>query len=193
MDEVYSYIEKNYQPNEPIFMADLNIQGIKPVSVRQQIKKLTEFGKLKRFDTGIYYIPKKSIFRSGSTLAIDEVIKRKYLVDGKNCCGYVGGLLFANQLGLTTQVPAVYEVYTNKATTDYRETRLANFRVIIRKPSYEINEKNVNTLQFLDLLKEIVDVTEINGIECQSIFKMSQNVSLYLYNMDVALYADALS
>lgn len=168
MDEVYSYIEKNYQPNEPIFMSDLNIQGIKPVSVRQQIKKLTESGKLKRFDTGIYYIPKKSIFRSGSTLAIDEVIKRKYLVDGKNCCGYVGGLLFANQLGLTTQVPAVYEVYTNKATTDYRETRLANFRVIIRKPSYEINEKNVNILQFLDLLKEIVDVTEINGIELTS-------------------------
>lgn len=141
MDEVYSYIEKNYQPNEPIFMSDLNIQGIKPVSVRQQIKKLTEAGKLKRFDTGIYYIPKKSIFRSGSTLSIDEVIKRKYLIDGKNCCGYVGGLLFANQLGLTTQVPAVYEVYTNKATTDYRETRLASFRVIIRKPSCEINEK----------------------------------------------------
>lgn len=69
---------------------------------------------------------------------------------------------------MTTQVPAVYEVYTNKATTDYRETRLANFRVIIRKPSYEINEKNVNTLQFLDLLKEIVDVTEINGIELTS-------------------------
>lgn len=168
IDEVYSYIEKNYQPNEPIFMSDLNIQGIKPVSVRQQIKKLTEAGKLKRFDTGIYYIPKKSIFRSGSTLSIDEVIKRKYLIDGKNCCGYVGGLLFANQLGLTTQVPAVYEVYTNKATTDYRETRLASFRVIIRKPSCEINEKNVNTLQFLDLLKEIVDVTEINGIELTS-------------------------
>ena len=168
MDEVYSYIEKNYQPNEPIFMSDLNIQGIKPVSVRQQIKKLTEAGKLKRFDTGIYYIPKQSIFRSGSTLSIDEVIKRKYLIDGKNCCGYVGGLLFANQLGLTTQVPAVYEVYTNKATTDYRETRLASFRVIIRKPSCEINEKNVNTLQFLDLLKEIVDVTEINGIELTS-------------------------
>lgn len=168
MDEVYSYIEKNYQPNEPIFMSDLNIQGIKPVSVRQQIKKLTEAGKLQRFDTRIYYIPKKSIFRSGSTLSIDEVIKRKYLIDGKNCCGYVGGLLFANQLGLTTQVPAVYEVYTNKATTDYRETRLASFRVIIRKPSCEINEKNVNTLQFLDLLKEIVDVTEINGIELTS-------------------------
>ena len=38
--------------------------------------------------------------------------KKKYLQDGVNCCGYVGGILFANQLGLTTQVPTLYEVYT---------------------------------------------------------------------------------
>ena len=125
MNDVYSYIENNYQTNEPIFLSELNIPGMKAVSVRQQMKKLTESGQLKRFDTGIYYIPKKSMFRSGSSLSVDEVIRRKYLADGGNCCGYVGGILFANQLGLTTQVPGVYEVYTNKATTEYRETRLA--------------------------------------------------------------------
>lgn len=165
MNDVYSYIEKNYRPNEPIFLSELNIPGMKAVSVRQQMKKLTESGQLKRFDTGIYYIPKKSMFRSGSTLSVDEVIRRKYLADGENCCGYVGGILFANQLGLTTQVPAVYEIYTNKATTEYRETELANLRVILRKPYCTIDEKNVATLQFLDLLKEIVDVSEVDGEE----------------------------
>lgn len=165
MNDVYSYIEKNYRSNEPIFLSELNIPGMKAVSVRQQMKKLTESGQLKRFDTGIYYIPKKSMFRSGSTLSVDEVIRRKYLADGENCCGYVGGILFANQLGLTTQVPAVYEIYTNKATTEYRETELANLRVILRKPYCTIDEKNVATLQFLDLLKEIVDVSEVDGEE----------------------------
>ena len=165
MNDVYSYIEKNYRPNEPVFLSELNIPGMKAVSVRQQMKKLTESGQLKRFDTGIYYIPKKSMFRSGSTLSVDEVIRRKYLADGENCCGYVGGILFANQLGLTTQVPAVYEIYTNKATTEYRETELANLRVILRKPYCTIDEKNVATLQFLDLLKEIVDVSEVDGEE----------------------------
>ena len=131
----------------------------------EQMKKLTESGQLKRFDTGIYYIPKKSMFRSGSSLSVDEVIRRKYLADGGNCCGYVGGILFANQLGLTTQVPGVYEVYTNKATTEYRETRLANLRVILRKPYCVIDEKNAATLQFLDLLKEIVDISEVDGEE----------------------------
>lgn len=165
INDVYSYIENNYQPNEPIFLAELNIPGMKSVSVRQQLKKLTESGQLKRFDTGIYYMPKKSMFRSGSTLSVDEVIRRKYLADGKNCCGYVGGILFANQLGLTTQVPGVYEIYTNKATTEYRETQLANLRVILRKPYCAVDEKNVATLQFLDLLKEIVDISEVDGEE----------------------------
>lgn len=165
LDEVYNYIENSYKENEPIFLSELNILGVKAVSVRQQMKKLTEDGRLKRFDTGIYYIPKKSMFRSGSALSVDEVIRKKYLVDGVNRCGYIGGILFANQLGLTTQVSGVYEVYTNKATTEYRETKLANLRVILRKPYCEINERNVATLQFLDLIKEVVDISEVEGEE----------------------------
>ena len=165
INEVYEYIENKYKPNEPIFLAELDIPDMKPVSVRQQMKKLTEAGRLKRFDAGIYYIPKKSMFRSGSTLSIDEVIRKKYLQDGVNRCGYVGGILFANQLGLTTQVPALYEVYTNKATTEYRETKLANLRVILRKPYCEIDTENAETLQFLDLIKEVVDISEVDGEE----------------------------
>lgn len=165
INEVYEYIENKYKPNEPIFLAELDIPDMKPVSVRQQMKKLTEEGRLKRFDAGIYYIPKKSIFRSGSTLSIDEVIRKKYLQDGVNRSGYVGGILFANQLGLTTQVPALYEVYTNKATTEYRETKLANLRVILRKPYCEIDTENAETLQFLDLIKEVVDISEVDGEE----------------------------
>lgn len=165
INEVYEYIENKYKPNEPIFLAELDIPDMKPVSVRQQMKKLTEEGRLKRFDAGIYYIPKKSMFRSGSTLSIDEVIRKKYLQDGVNRCGYVGGILFANQLGLTTQVPALYEVYTNKATTEYRETKLANLRVILRKPYCEIDRENAETLQFLDLIKEVVDISEVDGEE----------------------------
>lgn len=136
---------------------------MKAVTVRQQVKKLTESGLLKRFDTGIYYMPEKSIFRSGSTFSIDEVIKKKYLLDGYACCGYVGGILFTNQLGLTTQVPGIYEIYTNKATTDYRETELADLRVILRKPHCTVDENNVSIHRFLDLLKEVVDVSELDG------------------------------
>ncbi len=163
IDEVYNYLEKNYDPNEPIFLSDLNIPDIKPVSLRQQLKKLTGDGRLRRFDTGIYYIPKKSMFCFGSALSINDVIRKKYLTDNTGQCGYLSGMMFANQLGITTQVPAVYEVYTNKATTDYRDTTLGDMRIILRRPYVEVNDDNASALQFLDLMKEVSEIAELEG------------------------------
>ena len=165
IDEVYSYLQEKYIQNEPILLSEINIPGLKPVSLRQQLKKLTEDGRLKRFDTGIYYLPKKSMFHFGTMLSPDEVIRKKYLMDGESSCGYLSGLMFANQLGLTTQVPMAYEVYTNKATTDYRDTTLGSLRVIIRRPYIEVNDSNVSALQFLDLLKEVSDISELDREE----------------------------
>ena len=165
IDEVYSYLQENCGVNEPIFFSEISIPGVKPVSLRQQMKKLTEDGKIKRFDTGIYYIPKKSMFRFGSMLSPDEVIRKKYLLEDGGRCGYYSGMMFANQLGLTTQVPMVYEVYTNKATTDYRDTTVGSMRVIVRRPYVEVNDGNANALQFLDLIKEVSDIAELSGAE----------------------------
>ena len=165
VDDVFAYLKENYGDNEPIFLAGLSIPGMKDVNIRQKLKKLTEDGRIKRFDTGIYYIPRKTLFKSGAALSVDEVIRKKYLVDGEARCGYLCGILFANKLGLTTQVPMVYEICSNKATTEYRDTRLGSFRVIIRKPYVEVNSQNVNALQFLDLMREVVDVSELEGSE----------------------------
>lgn len=165
VDKVYGYLKENYKQNEPIFLSDLDIPDIKSVSLRQQIRKLTEDGRLRRFDTGIYYLPQKSMFRFESVLSVNDVIRKKYLTDISGKCGYLSGIMFANQLGITTQVPAVYEIYTNKATTDYRDTMLGNMRIILRRPYVKINDDNVSVLQFLDLLKEISDIAELDGIE----------------------------
>lgn len=165
MDRTYEYLKINYRENEPIFLSEVHIADMKDVSVRQQMKKLTEEGRIKRFDTGIYYIPKKTMFRSGSTLSVDDIIRRKYLMDGEKKCGYLSGIMFANRLGLTTQVPMVYEVCSNKATTDYRDTQIGRFRLIIRKPYVEVNDQNADELQFLDLMREVGDISEIEGTE----------------------------
>lgn len=68
METLYEYLLKNYKPNEPIFLADLQIEGMSRANLRQQIKKLTDAGKVKRFDNGVYFLPKKTIFKSGSQL-----------------------------------------------------------------------------------------------------------------------------
>ena len=66
METLYEYLLDNYKENEPIFLVGTQIDGMTPTNVRQQIKKLADTGKVKRFDNGIYFLPKKTIFKSGS-------------------------------------------------------------------------------------------------------------------------------
>ena len=40
METLYEYLLKNYKPNEPIFLADLQIEGMSRANLRQQIKNL---------------------------------------------------------------------------------------------------------------------------------------------------------
>ncbi|MDY4969034.1 MAG: DUF6088 family protein [Lachnospiraceae bacterium] len=162
---LYEYLKETYGENEPIFISEIEYNGMSENSIRQQIKKMTDAELLKRYDTGIYFIPKKSIFKSGTQLSMNRVIERKYLQDKDERCGYISGVAFANQLGITTQVSMTCEVVTNKATNDRREITLANSRVIVRKPRVLIDEQNYRILQFLDLMKDIDYFSEITGEE----------------------------
>ena len=40
METLYEYLLKNHKPNEPIFLADLQIEGMSRANLRQQIKNL---------------------------------------------------------------------------------------------------------------------------------------------------------
>ncbi len=169
---LYEYLKYKYQPNEPIFLSNLNIEGMSYNNLRQQIKKLVDSGLLVRYDTGIYFIPEPSIFKSGSQLSFNRVVKEKYLLDeSKEQCGYISGVYFANAVGLTTQVPMKYDVVTNKATKDYREVKLAQSTIIVRKPRIEVTSANYLSLQFLDLIKDIDSLSELEGLSLNSKLK----------------------
>ena len=165
VDVVYDYLRQNFANEEPIFLSDICIPNMNDISIRQQVSKLTADGRLKLFDTGIYFLPGNSFFSFGSTLSVNDVVKKKYLMEGQSRCGYIGGLMLANAVGLTTQVPMVYDVCTNKATTKYRETRLAGIRIILRKPRVPVNDENASSLQFLDLMLEVQRFAEVEDAE----------------------------
>lgn len=195
METLYEYLLDNYKENEPIFLADLQIDGMTRTNVRQQIKKLADTGKVKRFDNGIYFLPKKTIFKSGSQLAPEKVLECKYLRDKDKRCGYVSGLMFFNQMGLTTQIPMMYEVVSNKATNDYRETSLAKSRVIVRKPKVPITEKNYKVLQFLDMLKDVDVYSEVTGKQLQDrLYRYMDDANLSISEMEpyFSYYPDKL-
>lgn len=150
---LYKYLQDNYQTNEPIIMNDLDLP-ISNSNLRQMFKNLCDSGKVKRFDSGIYYLPKQTKLKSGNTLSSDTVAKYKYINRNDKIIGYYSGNTFANLLGITTQVPYVKEIVTNEASAICRQIDLNGQRIIIRKPKIEINNSNYLVLQLLDLLKD---------------------------------------
>ena len=47
MEVLCGYLIKNYKENEPIFLAELQIEGMSSSNLRQQLKKLADSGTLK--------------------------------------------------------------------------------------------------------------------------------------------------
>ncbi|MBQ9207757.1 MAG: hypothetical protein IJ158_13740 [Treponema sp.] len=192
---LYDALLQKYGTNKPIFVSNIRYNGMTQNNIRQQIMNYTLRGKLKKYDTGIYFIPAESIFKSGSQLSQSEVISQKYLVSQNERCGYISGINFANAIGITSQVPASTELVTNKASKDYRETTLANEKIILRKPRTAVTESNYKALQLLDLLKDVELYSELEEKELGDKIKsyMSDNkISFSQLKPYLPLYPDKI-
>lgn len=156
-----TYLLEYYGYNEPIFLNYLSIEDVSDNAVRQTVKRLVASGFLKRYDNGIYYIPKNGSLLGKSYLDPSIVIMRKYVENKYERYGYVTGLLFANQLGLTTQMPAVMEVVTNRESTNGRTIMVGNQKVRVKKSSVPVSEANAELLQLLDMVGQVEKYTEL--------------------------------
>lgn len=167
---LYDYLIENYRPNEPILLSEVSIPNIKPNNLRQQFKKLSDSGKIKRYDDGVYFIPAASRLKKGSTLSPSIVAQYKYIRrNDDEIEGYYSGYTFANQLGISTQVPQTLEIVSNNTSKNCREVYIQKQRIILRKASTTITKENYLSLQLLDLLKNIDDyndgsVEDVGGI-----------------------------
>lgn len=54
------FLTDTFGYNEPIFINELSVPNMSDSAKRQAVKRLSASGFLKRYDTGIYYIPKPS-------------------------------------------------------------------------------------------------------------------------------------
>ena len=62
---LYDYLVSHYKKGEPIFIEDIHIEGMNRPNFCQQLKTLTDNGKLKRYEKGIYYLLKLPIAKMG--------------------------------------------------------------------------------------------------------------------------------
>ena len=146
---IYEYIIYNFKKGEPIFLNE--IPGSSKDVVRQEMKRLTDEGKLGRLYNGVYYIPYKTILGTDGKVSIDQFIEKKYLSVG----GFMTGLSLVNKYGFTTQNPSVYEICSNEATTKQRKLEIDGNNLVIYKPLVPITKDNIKELEFLSLMSII--------------------------------------
>lgn len=169
---------ENYKANEPIFVSDIEMP-VTDGNLRQMFKTLCDTGKIKRFDTGIYYIPKASVLKGGVPLAADEVAVAKYIIRKGKVDGFYSGYTFANQLGISTQVPYVKEIVSNNASTRVKEVNVRNKKILLRRARTEITNENYVVLQLLELLKDLeqyYDISFENVCERLKKYVLTENI-----------------
>ena len=184
---LYNYIKENYKEAEPIFFSDLEIGNITKSALNQQLKKLCEKGYLQKYDTGVYFIPKKTSLNSTIGPNADMVARYRFISKGNNIDGFYGGNSFANQIGITTQVPMMIEIVSNNTNSSDREVRIGNRNFYIRKPVVRITNENVYVLQMLDLLKNLDVYLDYSYKEAKK--KFAEYISIHgIKRSDVDLY-----
>ena len=152
---LYEYLKEKHGENEPIYIEEIRFESYSRPWIFKELKKLVDNGKIKRFDTGIYYFPTKTFF-GDSILNPREIVNRRFLSDGKNVYGYIAGRSLLNMIGLSTQVPNLIELVTNNESTRVRNIKIGNQCIRARRSRTTITSNNAKVLQFLDLMNVII-------------------------------------
>lgn len=161
---LYNRIIENYNPGEIIRVNDIS-SDIPVSTIRWQLKQLVDSGKLIRVENGIYCLPKKNSL--GLTVYPDaqDVAAARFVEQRKNRVGYFSGTYFANQIGISTQLPYELEIVTNEAGNPVRNVRICGKNFIVRKSNIRIDNGNYKVLQLLDLLKNFDSYNELEKPE----------------------------
>ncbi len=180
------YIEKTYKKGEPIFVSDLLKINNNKYNLSKALSSLVNEKRLNKYDDGVYFLPKESLLNN-STLSPETIAKYKYISNSDDCYGYYGGLYLANKLGLTTQVPTVIDIITNRTNSSQRMILINKQKFYIKPSKTIINNDNVYVLQLLDLLKDIDKYNEYSKEEL--VTKITNYIHLYkIRKNDIDLY-----
>lgn len=191
---LWKYINETYNSGEPIIASDITL-NMTEVNRRQQFKVLTDEGKLRRYESGVYYIPKKSRLGGEISLPPELVVEYKYISRLRRTMGYYSGYSFANRIGVSTQMPFVQEIVTNEMGNPIKRIEKDSCAFVVRKSRTEVTDENVKTLQLLDLLKDLDMYSELKNDElrqCLSRFIKSNNIRKSDIDKYLPLYPDKI-
>ncbi len=146
------------KPGNTFTYKQLDLQPEEYPAGTKAIERLIKDGIIKRISTGIFYIPKKSIF--GELKPSDEELIKPYLFN-KNGerIAYITGTSFYNSIGLTTQIPRVIKI-ASRDKRIYISTK--NVKATPVKSYVDVTDSNFKLLQILDALKDFKSIPDLN-------------------------------
>lgn len=157
-----------YGYDNPIFLKDIRIGGRSKTSIKEELSRAYQKNLIKRKSPGIYYFESDKEFGSGVNFI--QILEKKYIYsDGAPdnakelfIEGFYSGLTFVNQIGISQQVPAIFEITTNKTSSKKRVITINGLTAIIRKSKTTVDFQNYKILQFLDMfhfieMNEVID------------------------------------
>lgn len=148
----YDCLLAKYGFENPIIENEIQMDNYKKNAIRQFLYLLEKDQKIIRYSSGIYYIPRDSLFGK-SKITFEKVIERKYIKNDKEIYGFYTGIYFKNLMGLSSQMVNIPEIVSNKEPSKKRKIELNGRNAIVRKSITEITKENVKILQFFDLFK----------------------------------------
>lgn len=178
-NKVIEYLEK-CEDNVPIFKDNIKEYVLKNINCKDEqlisnninviVHRLIKENKIKAKYRGIYFKSTQNMFGE-STICNNDLIKRKFLVNKEgNIIGYIVGAKLFNMIGLTTQVPNIIDIVTNKCK--YHKIHYNDLRLNIYPPKIEINDENHLFLQLLDIIENKDNINiEVNNYD-ETIFKI---------------------
>ena len=143
-----------FQVREPILKDELKkvIRINNENSFNQALSNMVLFGVLKRFENGIYYIQSSNKKFEDLKPSINDIIYKKYL---KNNEGIRSGAYLLYKYKFTSQVSEYYEILSNNVSSNTRSKKEYKGKVIVSSPKFEINNDNIQYLEFLEIIKHI--------------------------------------
>lgn len=155
-------LRESYGTNEPIFTGEIlgKMSEYSRPRVYQMINDAEKSGEILRYDSGIYYMPRKTKFGL-SVPTVNSVIYKKYISNNGNTFGIYGRYVIELDFLVSYQVPNVIEVITNNESRKIREIEIRGRKVILRRSRVPITGENKAAYTIMELFNNI-DMRQYN-------------------------------
>ncbi|MFI3229790.1 MAG: DUF6088 family protein [Bacillota bacterium] len=152
---IYTDLQSKYSETSVILLDEIYklFDYLKADNVRQQLCRLVKEGLLMRGGNGIYYMPKTAIVGGVLPIDFEQAITKKFMQGESKQYGYYSGMTKLYKLNICNQMPNIREVVSNFESSRKRQINFCGQKVIVRKPFFEITNKNKDVLEFLDVVR----------------------------------------